>query len=151
MRKKLFILTIFIAIINLFSLHSYAQEKFGINVVKNENYLILTNRSVIDLISNNKNSMSFEILTTLYNEKNQILLKPLKSGTYRLYITLDNNDFIILEVNIDKKNEKYDIQKSKYIKSILKLDVVESKTKEVIDFELDEPPVLKQGLQGDKL
>ncbi len=150
MKKNFFILIIFIAIINLFSLHSYAQEKFGINLIKNENYLILTNRSVIDLISNNKNSMTFEVLTTLYNERNQILLRPLKDGTYRLYVTLDNNDFIILEVNIDKKNEKLDVQKSKYIKSILKLDVVASKKNEEIQFELDEPPILKQDLKGVK-
>ena len=150
MKKKLLILIIFIAIINLFSLHSYAQEKFGINLIKNENYLILMNKPVIDLIANNKNSMSFEILTTLYNERNQILLKPLQDGTYRLYVTLDNNDFIIFEINIDKKNEKIDIQKSKYIKSILKLDVVTPKKNEEIKFKLDEPPTLKQDLEGVK-
>jgi len=150
LKKKVFIITIFIAIINLFSLHSYAQEKFGINLIKNENYLILMNSPVIDLISNNKNSMSFEILTTLYNEKNQILLRPLKDGTYRLYVTLDNNDFIILEVSIDKKNEKLEVQKSKYIKSILKLDTVTTKKNEEINFELDKPPMLKQDLKGVK-
>ncbi len=150
---KKFFLTLFILTILFFQANiSLSQEKYDINVVKNDNYLILLNEPVIELLANDVDSMKFEILTTLYNEKNQIMLTPLKEGIFRLYIILENNKHLVLTINSSINNEdKLKISNSKLIKTILKLDKVENKSKETtkkLQIELDEPPLLLPKLRG---
>lgn len=156
--KKTF-LTLFCIIILVFlATTSFAQEKFDINIEKNNNYLILLNDTVNEIMANDATAMNFEILTTLYNEKNQIMLTPLKEGNFRLYITLKNDEYIVLKINSNTKNiEKLETPNSKLIKTILKLDTIEEKKdtskknekqKKKLEIELDEPPIFQPNLRG---
>lgn len=150
---KKFFLTFFILLILFLQANiSLSQEKYDINLTQNDNYLILLNEPIAELLANDAESMKFEILTTLYNEKNQIMLTPLKEGTFRLYIILENNKYIVLTINSSVNNEnKLKISNSKLIKTILKLDKVENKPKEItkkLQIELDEPPLLLPKLRG---
>ena len=70
---KKFFLTFFILLILFLQANiSLSQEKYDINLTQNDNYLILLNEPIAELLANDAESMKFEILTTLYNEKNQI-------------------------------------------------------------------------------
>ncbi len=156
--KKLFLTTFSILVLIFLATSSLAQEKFDINIVKNNNYLILLNETVYEIMANDSTAMSFEILTTLYNEKNQIMLTPLKEGNFRLYITLKNDEYIVLKINSNTKNiEKLETPNSKLIKTILKLDTIEEKKdnskekkakKKKLEIELDEPPIFQPNLRG---
>ena len=129
---------------------SFCQEKFSLDLIKNDNYLILLNEPVSEIMVNNINSIHYEILTTLYNEKNQIMIKPIKEGIFRLYIILENQEYIVLSINSNSKNQdKLNIINSKLIKTILKIDTIDPLKKEP-EFKLDEPPILKPKLRGKK-
>jgi len=155
--KKTFLTLLCIIILVFLATTSFAQEKFDINIEKNNNYLILLNDTVNEIMANDATAMNFEILTTLYNEKNQIMLTPLKEGDFRLYITLKNDEYIVLKINSNTKNiEKLETPNSKLIKTILKLDTIEEKDtskekkplKKKLELELDEPPIFQPNLRG---
>lgn len=129
----------------------FAQEKYTVELATNDNYLILLNVPVAELMANDSQSMKFEILTTLYNEKNQIFLSMLKEGVFRLYILLENNDYIVLTIESrDKGEDSIDLKNSEFIKTIVKLDKVEDLKNEEIQkdkLELDPPPVMRPELR----
>lgn len=147
--KKLFFIVLIITLFNCCANFVLAQEKFSINLIKNNDYLILLNLPAVEILANDAKAIKHDILTTLYNEKNQILLKPLKDGIFRLYITLENEKYIVLEINTNSQNiENFKINKSKYIKTILKLDKIEQKKEQNYKLKLDEPPKLKPSLRN---
>lgn len=139
--KKFFI----VLCITLFSqIPVFSIEKLSSDVLPNENYLILLNTSAKTARVSDTGLLEPEIITTLYNEKNQILLKTLKSGVARLYISTDEV-ITMIEFNINENNkDNVTTPKSKVIKSILKLDKIESRNEEELPFELDEPPILRK-------
>ena len=139
--KKFFI----VLCITLFSqIPVFSIEKLSSDVLPNENYLILLNTSAKTARVSDTGLLEPEIITTLYNEKNQILLKTLKSGVARLYISTDEV-ITMIEFNINENNkDNVTTPKSKIIKSILKLDKIESRNEEELPFELDEPPILRK-------
>ena len=139
---KKFLLTI-LALIS-FSNIADAIEKFSVNTLPNQSYLILLNSSAIAEMVSNKKMLRSEILTTLYNEKDQILVDTLKQGVARLYIATDK-DIAIIEFNTDWYNEDKEItMDSKVIKAIEKIDIVDKVNMcKDYSFELDEPPMLR--------
>ena len=139
--KKFFI----VLCITLFSqIPVFSIEKLSSDVLPNENYLILLNTSAKTARVSDTGLLEPEIITTLYNEKNQILLKTLKSGVARLYISTDEV-ITMIEFNINENNkDNVTTPKSKVIKSILKLDKIENINEEELPFELDEPPILRK-------
>ena len=149
--KKIFIIISILFVAFFTANSSLAQERHNIKLKQNENYLILLNVPTSEIIANDIDAIKFEILTTLYNEKNQITIKPLKEGNCRLYITLENNNYIILDIVTNTQNDEYlKTPKSQSIKSIIKIDTVE-KTKsnqpQKEELKLDLPPILKPKLR----
>ena len=139
--KKFFI----VLCITLFSqIPVFSIEKLSSDVLPNENYLILLNTSAKTARVSDTGLLEPEIITTLYNEKNQILLKTLKSGVARLYISTDEV-ITMIEFNVNENNkDNVTTPKSKIIKSILKLDKIENINEKELPFELDEPPILRK-------
>lgn len=103
-------------------------------------------------MSSEANAFNLDVLTTLYNERTQLMIEPKKEGIFRLYITLKNNDYVVLSIEVNsQKNENFEFFSSKLIRAILKLDTIEktNPTKKEDKFELDEPPLLKPTLRGE--
>lgn len=122
---------------------SFASERLRVNIQPQNSYLLLLEKSAEVVLPSNKRAIETEILTTIYNEKNQILLKPLKPSISRLYIATDGG-IVILEVNVDEANKEEELSafKSNIVKSILKIDTLNNTTKDKNDlpFVLDKPP-----------
>ncbi len=122
---------------------SFASERLRVNIQPQNSYLLLLEKSAEVVLPSNKRAIEAEILTTIYNEKNQILLKPLKPSISRLYIATDGG-IVILEVNVDEANKEEELSafKSNIVKSILKIDTLNNTTKDKNDlpFVLDKPP-----------
>lgn len=138
--KKL-LLTVFISM--FLTSAGHCAEKLKADVLPNESYLILLGAPASVVMVSDTRVLKSEILTTLYNEKNQILLNTLKNGLARLYIAFDK-DVAIIEFNADKSNADNAISiDSKLVKSILKIDAVDRNEHEETQFELDEPPMLR--------
>ena len=126
-----------------FTSTALCAEKLSADVLPNESYLILLEAPVSVAMVNDSRVLKSEILTTLYNEKNQILLNVLKTGVARLYIAFDK-DVAIIEFNADNTNVEKEISiDSKLVKSILKIDIAEETASAPLTFELDEPPALR--------
>ena len=122
MKKIFFILLL---ILSFIFLPCFAQEKHNIVLKKEEPYLILLNDSVLEFLSSDADAFNIDILTTLYNERNQLMIEPQKEGVFRLYLTLKNDDYIVLSIEVNsQKKEKFDIFSSNLIRTILKLDKV---------------------------
>lgn len=150
--KKFFIIILTLVIAFFIANSSLAQEKHNINLTQNENYLILLNFPVAEIMANDAEAMKTEILTTLYNEKNQVTVKPMKEGIFRLYITFEDNDFVILSINSTTNNIDFlNTPKSQKIKTILKIDAVEKKEEKQPQkkeqLKLDQPPLFKPKLR----
>lgn len=138
--KKFFIIVFTIAITQL---QSFGIERLKANILPEESYLLLLKHPAKSALVSDTNILSAEILTTLYNEKNQILVKTTKSGTARLYLS-GNKDFTVIEFNANKDNPDKDFfPNSKMVKTILKIDTIKPQENS-LPFELDEPPVLRE-------
>lgn len=146
MLKKLFWL--FLILIS-FQLSVSAHERVKLFLEPNESYLILLNKPAEKIMASNENAIKGEILTTIYNEKTQIILNTILEGFYRLYIGA-GKDVAILHLHISEQNSNNDIDThSKIVKNIMKIDRVQSTKKNLetqnLPFEIDEPPMLKGG------
>lgn len=124
-----------------------ANEKFTVNILPNESYIILLKSPASAVMVSDKSSLKSEVLTTLYNEKNQILVSSLNESKSRLYISMNNDDVAIIEFNANKANEDKELKlNSDIIKSVFKLDIAgKINMKNDFPFELDEPPALRGG------
>lgn len=141
MKKLLLLLLIFFSI----QLSSCAKEKFSVNLNPHESYLILVTKPVDVVMSSDKDALKADVMTTLYNEKNQILLNVLKEGSFRLYIA-SGNDVAVMQVNAIKEVNEIGLKNSKLVKEIIKIDtVIKEKNNEEFPFQLDEPPAIRGG------
>lgn len=124
----------------------FSLEKLNVNVLPNESYLVLLDEPAKTVKVSDTTILDADIIATLYNERNQILLKTLQTGVARLYIATEN-EMTMIEFNVDVlSKDKIYTPKSSIVKSVLKLDMPNGN--EPFPFELDEPPVLR-GLSDD--
>lgn len=143
--KKVFALIslIFISAI-LTTMPVFSKENLSVNAIADESYLILLEKPAETAMSSNINILSSEILTTLYNEKNQIIVRTLAPGIARLYVITDT-DTAVIEFNVRANSDAdYDDEispKSKIVKAIAKIDKISDIDKN--EFILDLPPVLR--------
>ncbi len=131
MKKNLKIL--FIAVLTLlFAQNCFAKEDIKANITPHESYLVLLEIPAETAMCSNTNMLSAEVLTTLYNEKNQILVKTLSEGIVRLYIAT-KNDVAVVEFTIKPPDiegeDSYIEPQSEIIKSIIKIDKITEKSK----------------------
>lgn len=127
----------------IFTSAGYCVEKFSVNVLPMEGYLVLLDSPASVVMVSDTRVLKSEILTTLYNEKKQILLNTLQNGIARLYIAFDK-DIAIIEFNANELNEDKEINfDSKFVKAILKIDTVDKNIFEKLPLELDKPPALR--------
>ena len=139
--KKIILTLLMILAVNL---SCTAEEKLKVDVVPHNNYLLLLSKGAETSASSNKDVAEAKILTTIYNERTQLIIKVLKEGNAKLFIET-KDDVIVLDINSDKKNMILcPVKYSKNIKDFLKLDTpyipkVKTLKKE---FELDAPPPL---------
>ena len=138
--KKYFVLfsTIFLI---LAGLTVSAKEVNYINANVGESYLILLKTPAMQVYSSNKGIITSEILTTLFNDKTEIIVNIIQEGNARIYInTEDELSIIEFQNNLTKTQEETKL-KSKVIKNIIEMD--KPLTKKETKFILDEPPPFK--------
>lgn len=142
MKKVLFAFLVML----LVQIPCFSLEKLSVNVLPNESYLVLLDEPAKTVKVSDTTILDADIIATLYNERNQILLKTLQTGVARLYIATEN-EMTMIEFNVDVlSKDKIYTPKSSIVKSVLKLDMPNGN--EPFPFELDEPPVLR-GLSDD--
>ncbi|MBQ2872125.1 hypothetical protein IJE86_10515 [bacterium] len=142
MKKVLFAFLVML----LVQIPCFSLEKLSVNALPNESYLVLLDEPAKTVKVSDTTILDADIIATLYNERNQILLKTLQTGVARLYIATEN-EMTMIEFNVDVlSKDKIYTPKSSIVKSVLKLDMPNSN--EPFPFELDEPPVLR-GLSDD--
>lgn len=142
MKKVLFAFLVML----LVQIPCFSLEKLNVNVLPNESYLVLLDEPAKTVKVSDTTILDADIIATLYNERNQILLKTLQTGVARLYIATES-EMTMIEFNVDVlSKDKIYTPKSSIVKSVLKLDMPNSN--EPFPFELDEPPVLR-GLSDD--
>lgn len=118
-----------------------AKEVNYINANVGESYLILLKTPAMQVYSSNKDIITSEILTTLFNDKTEIIVNIIQEGNARIYInTEDELSIIEFQNNLTKTQEETKL-KSKVIKNIIEMD--KPLTKKETKFILDEPPPFK--------
>ena len=138
--KKYFVLfsTIFLTLIGLIV---SAKEVNYVNANVGESYLILLKTPAMQVYSSNKDIITSEILTTLFNDKTEIIVNIIQEGNARIYInTEDELSIVEFQNNLTKTQEETKL-KSKVIKNIIEMD--KPITKKETKFILDEPPPFK--------
>ena len=138
--KKYFVLfsTIFLTLVGLIV---SAKEVNYVNANVGESYLILLKTPAMQVYSSNKDIITSEILTTLFNDKTEIIVNIIQEGNARIYInTEDELSIVEFQNNLTKTQEETKL-KSKVIKNIIEMD--KPITKKETKFILDEPPPFK--------
>ena len=126
------------------NLSCMAAEKLKIDVLPHNNYLLLLSKGADSAASSNRSVADAKILTTIYNERTQLIIKVLKEGNAKIFIET-KDDIVVLDVNSDKKNTiLYPVKYSKNIKDFLKLDTPYIPNTKTLKEELylDPPPPL---------
>lgn len=118
-----FLITIFIL---CFSLQAHAFE----------DYIITTNGKLTDISIEDNTVVDVYPLITIINNKNTLIVSPLKEGKTRFCVLKNNKDKIMFNIEIQKDKTFIDEVKDF---EILSLDIPESN-----EFILDEPPKLKE-------
>lgn len=138
--KKTVIAT-FLALI--FAMPCFSAEKMTVDVSPKNSYLIMLKNPADAVMTNDDKILNAKILTTIYNEKNQIIVKVLKEGMAKLYIAIDK-DVAIIEFNSNQQNiDTQDFDCSKNVEAFLKIDTpFMPRTHKKEQFKLDPPPPL---------
>lgn len=123
MKKFLLIISFF-----CFSLQAYAFE----------DYIIMGNGRLTDISIEDNTIINVYPLITIMNDKNTLIVSPLKEGQTRFCVLKNNKEKVMFNVKVDKNITKIDSVKGFEILSIDSPDISE--------FELDKPPVLREVL-----
>ena len=100
-----------------------------------EDYLVMTQGKLTDISIEDNTVVDVYPLITIMNDKNNLFVSPLKEGKTRFCVLKNNKEKIMF--NIEIKKDKTIIDSIKGFE-FLSLDTP------VYDFELDEPPMLKE-------
>lgn len=135
--KRFFVRTILISSF-IFGLNpGFCAEQLSINLGKD--YILTTEKTVYAAASANPAVVMVSPFFTIFNEKNVILIHPIKVGKANFTIFLDNSSTVFeTTVNPSGTNSPLNYKKGDF--EIILLDeppVVE-------DFEIEAPPVIKQ-------
>ena len=101
-----------------------------------EDYIIMTNGKLTDISIEDNTIIDICPLITVMNDKNTLMLSPLKTGKTRFCVLKNNKEKVMF--NVEVLEEKTIISEAKGFE-ILSLDDPEDDK-----FELDEPPVWKE-------
>lgn len=131
MVKKIILLTIFL----LIGTSCFALESFKIHLGKN--YLLSTQNIVETIAVSDSEIVNVSPFFTIFNEKNIILMQPLKTGKSNLTFFTDKGDikFEVIVKIADPKEELPELQNENF--ELLLLDsppVIE-------ELKIDEPPI----------
>lgn len=118
MKKWLFILTLIFS-----NLQTYAFE----------DYVISSNGKLSDIKIQDDTIVEIKPLVTIMNEKNILLIQPLKTGVTTFTVKRNSNENFIFHIKVEE--EKTMISEVQGFK-ILSIDLPPTK-----DFELDLPPI----------
>lgn len=106
-----------------------------------EDYIIATNGKLTDISIEDNTIIDVYPLITIMNDKNTLIVSPLKTGKTRFCVLKNNKEKIMFNVEVLQNKTTIDDVKEF---EILSIDVLQ-KEEELI---LDEPPLLKGGLDG---
>ena len=109
---------------------------FSLQVHAFEDYIITTNGKLTDISIEDNTVVDVYPLITIINNKNTLIVSPLKEGKTRFCVLKNNKDKIMFNIEIQKDKTLIDEVKDF---EILSLDIPESN-----EFILDEPPKLKE-------
>ena len=101
-----------------------------------EDYIIMTNGKLTDISIEDNTIIDVCPLITVMNDKNTLMLSPLKAGKTRFCVLKNNKEKVMF--NVEVLEEKTIISESKGFE-LLSLDDPEGDK-----LELDEPPVWKE-------
>ena len=101
-----------------------------------EDYLIITNGKLTDISIEDNTIVNVYPLITLMNDKNTLMVTPLKIGKTRVCILKNNKDIVMFNIEV-KKN-------TTIIDEVNGFDILSLDTPILDKLELDEPPVLKE-------
>ena len=106
-----------------------------------EDYIIATNGKLTDISIEDNTIIDVYPLITIMNDKNTLIVSPLKTGKTRFCVLKNNKEKFMFNVEVSQNKTTIDDVKGF---EILSIDVLQ-KEEELI---LDEPPLLKGGLDG---
>lgn len=101
-----------------------------------EDYVIMTNGKLTDISIEDNSVIDVYPLITVMNDKNTLMLSPLKIGKTRFCVLKNNKEKVMF--NVEVLEEKTIISEARGFE-ILSLDDPEGEK-----FELDEPPIWKE-------
>lgn len=133
------IIVFFICLISTFS-SAFAAELVKAELTLGGAYLIVTNYPAQKVYTSNDKLFKVEILTTIYNEKDKILVKVAEKGSGKIYIETEK-DTVVLEIKAGEKDVLPDVSGT-VISDMVAIDIIKSGAD--AGFELDKPPVLNQ-------
>lgn len=111
---------------------------FGLqSVFAFQDCIILNDGKLTDISIENNRVIDVYPIVTIMNEKNMLVVHPLKEGQTRFSVLKNNKDIVMFNVKINE-NETF-IEGVKGFE-ILAIDVPEEGDEE-FDFELDKPPI----------
>lgn len=101
-----------------------------------EDYLIITNGKLTDISIENNTIVNVYPLITLLNDKNTLMVTPLKTGKTRVCVLKNNKDIAMFNIEVQKNKTIID--------EVSGFDILSLDTPIQDELELDEPPKLKE-------
>ena len=105
-----------------------------------EDYIITTNAKLTDISIEDNTVINVYPLITLMNDKNTLIVQPLKTGKTRFCLLKNNKDVVMFNVEVSENRTKIDTVDGF---DILSIDIPPN----VNILELDLPPVLNKGVK----
>ena len=102
-------------------------------VFANQDYLIINNGRLTDISIEDNTVVDVYPLITIMNEKNTLIVHPLKNGKTRFWILKNKKEKVIFNIEITENETKIDEIEGF---DILEIDAPEG----IYDFTIDSPP-----------
>lgn len=101
-----------------------------------EEYLIMTNGKLTDISIEDNTVVDVYPLITVMNDKNTLIVSPLKTGKTRVCVLKNNKNIVMFNVEVQENKT--------FINDVDGFDILSLDTPPSDDFELDLPPMLKE-------
>lgn len=142
--KKL-LLQIFLIVLMLNPLSAICIESKSLYLQKDSLYLLLFDEKIEEFEASKEGVVDIKLMTTIYNDKHQVILKPTKSEDINI-ILWSKNDVFNFDVFVDKETIS---EKIISISSAQKKEI--ENLSEEAGVEIDLPPDIKTSFEGFKI
>lgn len=101
-----------------------------------EDYIITTNGKLTDISIENNKIVDVYPLITVMNEKNTLIVSPLQVGKTRVCVLKNDKEKIMFNVEVNEYKTSID--------EVEGFDILSLDSPDEEEFQLDEPPMLKE-------